>query len=276
MDIAIIGWGSLLGKNKALNLSNDWKGDGPSLPLEFAYISKSKSLTLALNPSSPIVQTHWALGSFDSLDTARESVARLSRAKIDEIGFLSKDDKSSSKKTSPEMQKELINWLVEKSLDKIIWLDRRSNFQEVTHLEFTLDTAVDYIMGLGKNEALAMERYVISTPEQIETPLRDSLRRELGWRNLSVYREGFWLDKNTFLMCDDVTIEMVNREKYGVYEKESEKVPMLILRSAVKLMVKKDNKIMGEDIIPKLGIWLDNVKKLYTVQQLWLREHEKA
>jgi hypothetical protein len=41
-------------------------------------------------------------------------------------------------------------------------------------------------------------------------------------------------------------------------------------------MVKKDNKIMGEDIIPKLGIWLDDVKKLYTEQQLWLREHEKA
>jgi hypothetical protein len=276
LDIAIIGWGSLLGKKKALNLSDYWKMDGPRLPLEFAYVSKSKSLTIALHSLSPNVQTPWASGSFDSLDAAIQTIAKLLRVNIDEIGFFSKDDKRFSKKISPEMEKELMNWMAEKRFDKIIWLDRMSNFQEVTHSEFTLDTAVDYIMGLGKNEALAMERYVISTPEQIETPLRDRLRRELGWRNLSAYKEGFWLDKNTFIMCDDVTIEIVNREKYGVYEKESEKVPMLILLNAVKLIVKKDNKIMGEDTIPKLGIWLDDVKKLYTVQQLWLREHEKA
>ena len=276
MDIVIIGWGSLLGKKKTLNLSDGWKMDGPRLPLEFTYVSKNKSLTLSLNPLSPSVQTPWSLGSFNSLDTALKAVARLVRADIDEIGFFSKDDKCSSKRISPEIQKELINWLADKHLDKIIWLDRRSNFQDATNSEFTLDTAVDYIVGLGKNEALAMERYVISTPEQIETPLRDRLRRELGWRNLSVYKEGFWLDKNTFIMCDDVTIEMVNREKYGIYDNESEKVPMLILLNAVKLIVKKDNKIMGEDTIPRLGIWLDDVKKLYIVQQLWLREHEKT
>jgi hypothetical protein len=277
MDIAIIGWGSLLRSNKALNLSSSWKTDGPRLPLEFAYVSKSKILTLTMNPASPIVQTPWAVGSFDSLETAIASVARLFRVKTEEIGFFSKEgDENYRKETPPNMQKELLNWLIEKRVNKIIWLDRRSNFKEVTNSEFTVDTAVEYTATLGKNEALAMEKYVISTPEEVETPLRNRLRKELGWRNLSVYREGFWLDKNTFIMCDHVKIEMIKRERYSTYEKESEDIPMLILENAVKMLVKNDNKILGEDKIQKFGIWLDNVKELYIKQQLWLREHEKA
>jgi hypothetical protein len=228
VKIAIIGWGSLLRKNKTLNLLDGWKDDGPFLPIEFAYASKREFLTLVLNPSSPTVKTYWGLSSFENLEAAIETVAKFAGAKIDEIGFLSTDDKNYCNKISPEIQLPLMDWLAEKCLDNVIWLDTRSNFKDVTHLEFTLDAAVDYIMGLGKNEALAMERYVIATPEQIETPLRDRLRRELGWRNLSVYSEGFWLDKNTFIMCDNVSIEMANREKYGIYNKESEEVPMLI------------------------------------------------
>ena len=77
-------------------------------------------------------------------------------------------------------------------------------------------------------------------------------------------------------MCDHVGIEMTKREKYSTYEKESEDVPMLILENAVKMLVKNNNRILGEDKIQKFGIWLDNVKELYTKQQLWLREHEKA
>jgi hypothetical protein len=275
MNIAIIGWGSLLRNNKALNLSDGWKPDGPCLPLEFSYVSKNKLLTLAINPSSPMVQTPWALGSFNSLDSARASVAKLLKVNMEEIGFFSKCDERYNTETPSDMQKALLNWLLAKCIDKILWLNRRSNFQEITKLDFTLDTAFDYITGLGKNDALAMENYVISSPEQFETPLRDRLRKELGWRNLSDYREGFWLDKNTFIMCDEVNIEMVNREKYTAFGKESEEVPMLILEKAVKMMVKKDHKIMGEDRIPKLGIWLDDVKKLYTVQQLWLKEHKE-
>lgn len=275
MDIAIIGWGSLLHNNKALNISGDWKFDGPRLPLEFAYISKNKSLTLTINPVSPSIQTPWGLASFDSLNSAISSVASQLRVDVEEIGCFSKE-KSGSKKMTPYMENEMLNWLVEKNLDKVLWLNRRTNFQEVTGSEFSLDNAIDYVIGLGKNEALEMEENVISTPEQIETPLRDRLRKELGWRNLSVYREGFWLDKNTFIMCDNAIIEIVNREKYSIFEKESEQVPMLILENAVKMMVQKDNKIMGEDKIPKLGIWLDDVKKLYIAQQLWLMEHEKA
>jgi hypothetical protein len=229
-----------------------------------------------MNPASPIVQTPWAVGSFDSLGTAIASVARLLRVKTEEIGFFSKDDENYRKETPPNIQKELLNWLIEKRVNEIIWLDRRSNFKEVTNSEFTIDTAVKYIATLGKNEALAMEKYVISTPEEVETPLRDRLRKELGWRNLSVYREGFWLDKNTFIMCDHVSIDMIKREKYSTYEKESEDVPMLILENAVKMLVKNNNRILGEDKIQKFGIWLDNVKELYTKQQLWLKEHEKA
>jgi hypothetical protein len=272
MKIAIVGWGSILRINKALNISDGWKEDGPYLPLEFSYITKSGILTLAITFGSPSVQTLWAQADFEDLQTAIKNLEKATRASLNDIGYVSNNDTSlhSSMETIDSIKK----WMKEKHIEVSIWLDRKSNFYKVTEVMFNEDNALDYIIGLPKNQSLSAERYVVNNPEQIETPLRKRLREELSWRNLSVYREGFWLDKNSFIMCDKVEIEMVKRETYSSHLEPSETVPMLILTNAVKMMVDNKNKILGEDKIEKLGLWLPDVKSLYQQQSLWLKERK--
>ena len=272
MKIALIGWGPILRNRKALNISGVWQNDGPHFPLEFAYISKSRLLTLVINPASPLVQTFWALSEFVSLEDAKISLGKLTRSDLNEIGFFSKIDGSRNANVRPKIIDELQRWIENKRFDAVVWLDRKSNFEEITELKFSDDHAIDYVYELAKNERLAAENYVVSTPEQIETPVRGRLRRELGWRNLSVYKEGFWLDKNTFIMCDDVDIEMVARDTSSGISGGSETVPMLIMTNAVKMVVDNNNKILGEDIIGKFGLWLEDVKNLYMKQKLWLKD----
>jgi len=272
MVIAFIGWGSLLRNNKALNIVGKWQSDGPCLPLEFAYVSKSKILTLAILPSSSVVPTFWARSGFKEIDAARGALRRLVKSELQSIGFFSRTNASSICSAAPEIINDLRTWVEQKGLDAVVWLDRGSNFKEALQMDFSEDNVIDFIYGLSKNERLAAEKYVIGTPEQIETAIRRRLRIEFGWRNLSEYRKGFWLDKNTFLLCDTVDIEMVSRKTPGDPLGRSESVPMLILTNVTQMIVDNNHKILGEDRKQNLGLWLEDVKKLYKEQELWHKE----
>jgi hypothetical protein len=153
-----------------------------------------------------------------------------------------------------------------------VWIDRGSNFKEITQMDFNEDNVIDFIVQLSKNERLEVQKHVISNPEQIETPIRRRLRTEFGWRNLSEYRTGFWLDKNTFMVADAVDIEMVSRKAVGVSYASVESVPMLIMTNVAQIIVDDKDKILGEDRIPKLGLWLEDVMKIYKEQELWHKE----
>jgi hypothetical protein len=272
MEIAFIGWGSLLRNKNALNVAGKWQSDGPCLPLEFAYVSKSKILTLAIVPGSCAVQTFWARSGFQEVEVAREALKRLVKSELQNIGFFSRINASSNCRVAPEIIRDLRTWVEQKGLDAVVWIDRGSNFKEAVKMDFNEDRVVDFIIGLSKNERLAVEKYIISNPEQIETTIRRRLRTELGWRNLSEYRTGFWLDKNTFMVADNIDVEMVQRKAEGTPNDKVESVPMLIMTGVTQIVVDNKNKILGEDRKQKMGLWLEDVKKLYKEQKLWHKE----
>ena len=56
MEIAVLGWGSLIWCPRELILAGEWKPDGPFLPVEFARVSQDKRLTLVLYPGTEPVQ----------------------------------------------------------------------------------------------------------------------------------------------------------------------------------------------------------------------------
>jgi hypothetical protein len=273
MKIAFLGWGSLLRNNKALKIAGEWQSDGPSLPLEFSYVSRSKLLTLAILPGSRAVQTFWALSDFQDVEVAREALKTLVKTELQNIGFISRTNENGNYRIAPEkIVQDLRTWVEQKELDAVVWIDFGSNFKETTEMDFNEDNVIDFITDLSKNDQLVAEKYVISNPEQIETIIRRRLRTEFGWRNLSEYRNGFWLDKNTFIIADSVDIKMVKRKAEGAPIDQLEKIPMLIMTNAAQIIVDKNNKLLGEDIKPKFGLWLDNVKHIYKEQKLWHKE----
>lgn len=71
------------------------------------------------------------------------------------------------------------------------------------------------------------------------------------------YRNGFWLDNNTFIKADDAEIKLVERKEPSVHE--IKETPMVIFTNAVEIWVNDDDKIVGVTNHPKFGLWLDAI-----------------
>ncbi len=84
------------------------------------------------------------------------------------------------------------------------------------------------------------------------------LKEQLGWETLSVCQAGFWLNKNTFLMSDDVKVFKIKRQKLDG-EINTGPLPLLVLVGVAEMTVDKDRKIIDVETREKLGLWLDAV-----------------
>ena len=93
MKIAVLGWGSLIWNPGNLEIdktqgNNGWFDDGPSLPIEFARISKDGRLTLVIVPEKKeVVQTLYAISSFEKLDHAKLDLAVREGCSKNRIGY---------------------------------------------------------------------------------------------------------------------------------------------------------------------------------------------
>jgi hypothetical protein len=109
---------------------------------------------------------------------------------------------------------------------------------------------------------------VCNAPEQIDTKIRQRLKTELGWRTLTEYRNGFWLDNNTFITADGTHIQTAERKVHGTPYGKIEKAQMLILTNAVEMIVDKGSKILGLEKRQKFGLWLDVVNRVMREREL--------
>src|SRR5436190_1350463 len=71
MEIAVLGWGSLIWCPGSLRIKTKWRSDGPRLPIEFARISRDGRVTLVVLPGAEDQPVYWALSEFDDLHDAR-------------------------------------------------------------------------------------------------------------------------------------------------------------------------------------------------------------
>jgi hypothetical protein len=74
MEIAIIGWASLIWCPGALQIKSCWHRDGPPLPIEFARISLDQRLTLVIHPGSKDQRTLWASALSQELEAVRANL----------------------------------------------------------------------------------------------------------------------------------------------------------------------------------------------------------
>lgn len=75
MTIVCLGWGSLCWKPGTLPVAADWRNDGPTLPLEFARVSRDGRITLVVTDEGKDVPVLWAQLAVANLDEAIAALA---------------------------------------------------------------------------------------------------------------------------------------------------------------------------------------------------------
>lgn len=186
MNIAVVGWGSLIWCPGSLRIKTRWRRDGPRLPIEFARISKDGRLTLIIHPASEDQTTYWALSEFTTLGQARRNLSERENARFSDIHFLLRNGQAAAT-SLPEVIERMRNWLAQHTeLHTVIWTGLSSNWTKKRGRDFTSEDAVRYLVELqaARDQATTIydraREYVRNTPPNIQTAVRRAMF-EQGW-----------------------------------------------------------------------------------------------
>jgi hypothetical protein len=174
MNIAVLGWGSLIWCPGQLRIRSMWHSDGPRLEIEFARISKDGRLTLVIHPGSAEQQTYWAMAEHEDLAGTIENLRDRERCKRSEIGVV--------KKSRAATEERIGDWLKQiADIDAVVWTNLRSNWVDKRRSGLSCVDALLYVNQLGRQKRERAEQYVRNAPSQVQTELRALLRNNLGW-----------------------------------------------------------------------------------------------
>jgi len=193
MEIAVIGWGSLIWCPKELCLRTRWRKDGPRLRIEFARISKEHRLTLVIHPGSRPVQTYWAMSSLECLLSARRNLCCREGTCLSRIHAVD----AAGRVTPPEgpcqgIVETIVPWLSSKGLDAAVWTGLGTNWREKRCSEFCIEDALAYLRCLRDNtKATNARKYITHAPAQVRTRVRCLVERELKWKPVALPEDLF-------------------------------------------------------------------------------------
>ncbi len=179
MNIACIGWGSLVWDPRNLPVLRGWFNDGPLLPIEFARESSDERITLVLVESRP-VRSLWALMSCGDLDSARRALCereRIPRKNLEsDIGYW-----STEKHSTGIGSKRIGRWAEQLHLGAAVWTALPPGFRNDRGKKPSAEEVIAYLKGLDGQAREHAEKYVRHAPPQIDTETRRVLESELGW-----------------------------------------------------------------------------------------------
>ncbi|GAB4204045.1 MAG: hypothetical protein OHK0022_28810 [Roseiflexaceae bacterium] len=164
-----------------------WSDDGPSLPLEFSRISRSRrgALTLVIDPQNGTpTQTSFTFSDRQRPEDVIYDLSLRERTSTNSIGFYIKDQRRIKIQSRSSIVTEIIfNWANQHDLDAVIWSDRPSNFEKKLGRRFSVDYAIDYLKAFPESRLLHAIRYMAHVPERVDTVLRRRLRWEPWWQH---------------------------------------------------------------------------------------------
>ena len=181
MNIACIGWGSLIWNLDGFPIRGDWEKDGPKLKVEFVRQSKDGRLTLVLSPNARPITTLWALIAKDNIHEAIESLKVREKISSHNNNFIGHVFNGSNE--TDELKKTIENWLKLKSLDAAIWTNLPCRFNN-KKVEPSITAAVEYLKNLPDDIKKIAEEYVRRAPRQVDTEYRRIFESELNWKAL--------------------------------------------------------------------------------------------
>lgn len=178
MNIACLGWGSLIWDPRTLPIARQWFKDGPLVPVEFARQSADGRITLVIERMAAPVRVLWAVMLSKELQPAKEALRE--REGITGTNWTSRVGSWQRGDAAPDSIPALPDWAQANGLDAAVWtaLGPRFNGRETVP---TADQVVQYLQALTGTMRDYAERYVRCAPRQIDTEYRRRIEAELGW-----------------------------------------------------------------------------------------------
>ena len=164
--IACLGWGSLIWNPGDLPV-NEWREDGPSLPIEFARRSKDGRVTLVIAPGASEVAVLWATLRVTDIEEAIMRLAKREGCPSHRIGRWPGPAGVGSDRVGA--------WARDRGLAGIVWTALPANWNQVEGQVPTMAELLDYLRGLDGPTGAAAEDYIRSAPRQIQTGFRPEL-----------------------------------------------------------------------------------------------------
>lgn len=181
-SIAILGWGSLLWDMRPqfsafIGQCGPWFRGGPSLPLEFSRISKSRggALTLVVDPENGTeTVVSYSVSARDRVaDVIEDLRAREGPTRREWIGSF----------RSPFEQSQhfhaICAWASIHDFDDVVWTDLPPDFHAFG-TPFSVKAAVAYVEGLDAHGRMMAREYFKQAPDFVQTPLRQALLGLVG------------------------------------------------------------------------------------------------
>ena len=175
MNIACLGWGSLMWEPGALPLAGEWYRDGPALPIEFSRVADGGELSTAICLNAPSVKVCWALLAVSSVEEACAALREREQIPEEREGAIA------SLLVSRKPVGVLMEWAWERRIDAVIWTALPPRFDGIEGRVPSVEDAVAYLSGLTGETLQHARDYIEQVPEQIDTPYRRIIRRQLGW-----------------------------------------------------------------------------------------------
>ncbi|WP_439213775.1 hypothetical protein [Duffyella gerundensis] len=175
MNIACLGWGSLIWKTEALPVEGSWLTDGPQVPIEFSRVSDGGELSTAICLNGATVPVLWARLATDSLPAACEALRQreqIPAERTDGVGRLVVGESA----TGP-----LSQWARQNQLDAVIWTALPPRFALLEGRIPSVVEAIAWLAGLRGEQQQHARDYIEQVPAQIDTPYRRAIKQQLGW-----------------------------------------------------------------------------------------------
>jgi len=178
--IAILGWGSLLWEDAPEfdRWHDDWRLDGPTLPLEFSRVSTRRegALTLVIDheAGSPTVVA-WTRSRRCTLDDAVADLRCREGTIIRNIGRYGEDDSVSR---NDRAHAAIADWARSCDERAVIWTALPSNFHETTKEQFSIEAAKRYLDSLPPRGKVKAAEYIRRAPQFVRTSLRAAVEIE--------------------------------------------------------------------------------------------------
>ena len=177
MNIACLGWGSLVWDPRELPIRGRWFDDGPILPIEFARKSGDGRITLVICERGTPGRTLWALMSSSKVDAASQALADREASPLRSIGVW-----TSLKAEVNGPEKAIGEWAMGKKLDAVVWTALTAGLTTAHDSFPSYEQVLTHLRSLPYEKRRVAEKYVCLAPQQIDTEYRRRLEQDLGWR----------------------------------------------------------------------------------------------
>lgn len=167
----VVAWGSLLWDPRELEMSSEWRDDGPSLPIEFSRISADGRLTLVVDPIHGCEVRTW---SCDSPLGLRDAIGNLSvreRCPPADIGWVDVASGESSPHLGAAVH-SVREWCAATGATGAVWTALPSTFMERCGMPFSVPNALRYLDELEGPTWDRASEYIRRAPQTTMTEVR--------------------------------------------------------------------------------------------------------